>query len=202
MEGPGGYQFVGRTAQMWNRYKETAAFRPGVPWLLRFFDQIRFYPVGAAELLRFRDDFIQGKARVEVREEVFRLRDYNQFLAEHRAEIGAFKSRQQAAFAAERERWAALPATSADDDHELAADSDLAVPAGCTAQVAHVPGSVWKIAVSIGDRVRAGDALVVLESMKMEIPVSATVDGVVHDIVCAEGRSVAAGDPVCVLRTD
>jgi urea carboxylase len=43
MEGPGGYQFVGRTVQMWNRYKQTADFKDGKPWLLRFFDQIRFY---------------------------------------------------------------------------------------------------------------------------------------------------------------
>ncbi|MGH8333576.1 MAG: carboxyltransferase domain-containing protein, partial [Pseudomonas sp.] len=56
MEGPGGYQFVGRTLQMWNRYREVAAF-DGKPWLLRFFDQIRFYPVSADELLRIRRDF-------------------------------------------------------------------------------------------------------------------------------------------------
>jgi urea carboxylase len=59
MEGPGGYQFVGRTLQMWNRYREVAAF-DGKPWLLRFFDQIRFYPVSADELLRIRRDFPSG----------------------------------------------------------------------------------------------------------------------------------------------
>src|SRR4029079_3373294 len=48
MEGPGGYQFVGRTVQMWNTHRATAAFEPGTPWLLRFFDQIRFFPVSAA----------------------------------------------------------------------------------------------------------------------------------------------------------
>ena len=48
MEGPGGYQFVGRTLQMWNTYKATAEF--SAPWLLRFFDQIRFYEVSAEEL--------------------------------------------------------------------------------------------------------------------------------------------------------
>src|SRR5262249_5374302 len=151
-------------------------------------DQIRFYPIEAAELLRFRDDFIQGKARIEVREEVFRLREYNRFLATHRDDIAAFKSRQQAAFAAERERWALLPSAAEAELDEVAGDDALDVRPGCTAQLAHVPGSVWKIAVSIGDRVQAGDALVVLESMKMEIPVSATVDGIVEDIVCAEGR--------------
>jgi urea carboxylase len=60
MEGPGGYQFVGRTLQMWNRYREVAAF-DGKPWLLRFFDQIRFYPVGADELLQIRRDFPLGR---------------------------------------------------------------------------------------------------------------------------------------------
>src|ERR1700709_2046517 len=59
MEGPGGYQFVGRTIQMWNRWRTTADFSE--PWLLRFFDQIRFYPVSAEELLRLPEDFPQGK---------------------------------------------------------------------------------------------------------------------------------------------
>ena len=52
MEGPGGYQFVGRTCQMWNRFRETPAFPRGKPWLLRFFDQIRFYPVGGTGAAR------------------------------------------------------------------------------------------------------------------------------------------------------
>ena len=62
MEGPGGYQFVGRTLQMWNRYRKVAAF-DGKPWLLRFFDQIRFYPVSADELLRIRRDFPWAASR-------------------------------------------------------------------------------------------------------------------------------------------
>ena len=52
MEGPGGYQFVGRTIQMWNPLKETEYFKHGKPWLLDFFDQIRFYPVSAEEILK------------------------------------------------------------------------------------------------------------------------------------------------------
>jgi urea carboxylase len=61
MEGPGGYQFVGRTLQVWNRYRQTRDFRDGKPWLLRFFDQIRFYPVDAKELLEMRDAFVHGR---------------------------------------------------------------------------------------------------------------------------------------------
>lgn len=58
MEGPGGYQFVGRTIQMWNRLRSTESFQSGKPWLLRFFDQIQFYEVSAEELLQLREDFL------------------------------------------------------------------------------------------------------------------------------------------------
>lgn len=71
MEGPGGYQFVGRTVQMWNRYRQTTDFKDGKPWLLRFFDQIRFYPVSESELLALRKDFITGQFKLRVEETTF-----------------------------------------------------------------------------------------------------------------------------------
>ena len=65
MEGPGGYQFVGRTIQMWNPLKETEYFKHGKPWLLDFFDQIRFYPVSAEEILKDREDFLRGRFKIK-----------------------------------------------------------------------------------------------------------------------------------------
>src|SRR5213080_1585913 len=107
MEGPGGYQFVGRTCQMWNTYRQTADFVDGKPWLLRFFDQLRFYPVSASELLGFREEFLQGRVKLNITHETFSLRKYNSFLRENRESITAFKTKQQAAFDAERHRWEA-----------------------------------------------------------------------------------------------
>ena len=68
MEGPGGYQFVGRTIQMWNPLKETEYFKHGKPWLLDFFDQIRFYPVSAEEILKDREDFLRGRFKIKIEE--------------------------------------------------------------------------------------------------------------------------------------
>src|SRR5258708_22231492 len=102
MEGPGGYQLVGRTVQVWNSFRSTPDFTK--PWLLRFFDQIRFYPVSADELKRHRADFLHGKFQLRTEESVFRLRDYHTFLRSIAPEAAAFKSHQQAAFDAERER--------------------------------------------------------------------------------------------------
>ena len=67
MEGPGGYQFVGRTVQMWNRYRQTANFIDEKPWLLRFFDQIKFYEVSADELHQMREDFPRGRVELKLK---------------------------------------------------------------------------------------------------------------------------------------
>ena len=85
MEGPGGYQFVGRTLQMWNRWRRTTEFEQ--PWLLRFFDQIRFFPVDEQELLEIREQFPRGAYRLRIEESTFRLDDYNRFLADNRDSI-------------------------------------------------------------------------------------------------------------------
>ncbi|MGN6504639.1 MAG: 5-oxoprolinase/urea amidolyase family protein, partial [Tepidisphaeraceae bacterium] len=101
MEGPGGYQFVGRTVQMWNTYRQTTDFTEGKPWLLRFFDQIRFYPVEAVELLRMRQQFLQGTFKLKIEHGTFNLRKYHEFLRSNEAAIAAFRGTQRAAFAAE-----------------------------------------------------------------------------------------------------
>ena len=203
MEGPGGYQFIGRTAQVWNTHRITPEFDADKPWLLRFFDQIRFYPMGAEELLSFRDGFLQGKVGLKIEPTTFKLSDYRKFLADNAAEIAAFKTKQQAAFEDERSRWqasdqsgAATSEASADDGAEEAL-ADNAVPVASP-----VPGAVWKVEVRKGDRVKEGDLLVVVESMKMEMSVHAPSSGVVTEVRCAEGRPVALGQTLIVLTED
>ena len=65
---------------------------------------------------------------------------------------------------------------------------------------AHITGTVWKIEVEVGDQVEEGDTVVVLESMKMEMPVEAEDAGVVKQIVVDEGQSVSEGDTLVVLE--
>jgi urea carboxylase len=202
MEGPGGYQFVGRTVQMWNRFRQTSAFTDGKPWLLRFFDQIRFYPVSADALLKMRADFPYGKHHIEIEDSTLALADYQSFLQENSASIDAFRHTQRAAFSAERQRWkdaglaehAPLEAVIADTTHDL--------PAGAIAVAAPVAGSVWQIRVQPGQRVSAGDELVVLEAMKMEISVRAEFDGTVAALCCARGRPVQAGETLVALAME
>ena len=65
---------------------------------------------------------------------------------------------------------------------------------------AHITGTVWKIEVAVGDVIEEGDTVVVLESMKMEMPVEAEDEGTVKEILVEEGQSVSEGDALVVLE--
>jgi acetyl-CoA carboxylase biotin carboxyl carrier protein len=65
---------------------------------------------------------------------------------------------------------------------------------------AHITGTVWKIEVEVGDSVQEGDTVLILESMKMEMPVEAEDPGVVKQILVEEGQSVSEGDALVVLE--
>ena len=65
---------------------------------------------------------------------------------------------------------------------------------------AHITGTVWKVECKVGDSVEEGDTLVILESMKMEMPVEAEDPGVVKEILCEEGQPVDEGDTLVILE--
>ncbi|MDH0058915.1 carboxyltransferase domain-containing protein, partial [Stutzerimonas stutzeri] len=200
MEGPGGYQFVGRTLQMWNRYRAVEAFG-GQPWLLRFFDQIRFYPVSAEELVRIRRDFPLGRYPLKIEHTELRLSDYQDFLAAEADSIDAFRRQQRGAFDAERQRWIESGQAHFESE-EVAADlgEDAPLGAGQHGIESHIAGNLWQVSVAEGARVEAGDVLVILESMKMEIPLTAPVAGVVKEVRTQPGSPVRAGQRVVVIE--
>jgi urea carboxylase len=198
MEGPGGYQFTGRTIPVWNRWRKTADFEK--PWLLRFFDQLRFYPVSADELLRLREEVPRGRHKLEIEEKVFRLADYEVFLKDNSEEIDAFQTKQRAAFEAERKRWEEA-GLSMDAPSEIEAEVDeVVIPDGCFTMDSPVTGSVWKIEVAAGTRIASGATALILEAMKMEVSVEADGDLEIVEVLVVEGSSVRAGQALVVVK--
>jgi urea carboxylase len=165
----------------------------------RFFDQVKFFPVTPEELTRIRAGMVDGTERVEIADTTFSLKNYRAFLAANADEINTAKARQQAAFDAERARWQAADqmavAIEADQAPNMAED----IPPGSTAVESTVPGCVWKVVVIEGARVSAGDPLVIVESMKMEMSITAPSDGIVTDIRCAEGKPVSLGQTLLLM---
>lgn len=65
---------------------------------------------------------------------------------------------------------------------------------------AHITGTVWKVECTVGDTIAEGDTVVILESMKMEMPVEAEGGGRVVEILCVEGQAVSEGEILVVLE--
>lgn len=204
MEGPGGYQLFGRTTPIWNTFKSTREFEPGTPWLLRPFDQIHFYPVSAAELLEMRDAFPHGETPLKIEPGEFKYRDYLAFLDSIEAETRQSQARQQEAFAAERARWAAAGQLIGSGDAEDAAapPPDARVPEGCEAVPSPMASSVWKVLVEPGQRVNAGETLLVLSAMKVEWLVTAPHLGVVEEVLTKPDALVTHGQALVILRRE
>ncbi|WP_329246377.1 5-oxoprolinase/urea amidolyase family protein [Streptomyces sp. NBC_01478] len=201
MEGPGGYQFVGRTTQVWSGWQQRGAFEQGSPWLLRFFDRIKWYPVEPDELLELRADIISGRFVPRIEEGTFSLAEYEAFLAEHAESIGEFRSRQQTAFGAERDAWEAAGEFTRAEAAAAPAppQAEVTIPAGGRLVEAEFAASVWQLNVEPGDEVTAGQPLLALEAMKMESRVHAPMAGVVTEILARPGDQVEAGTALLVL---
>ena len=201
MEGPGGYQLFGRTIQMWNTWRETPTFRPGTPWLLRCFDQIRFFPVTHAELGDARAAFPHGAYPITIEDSRFSYADHAANLLTDAGDAAVFKTRQQLAFDAERARWRrdGLDVVAPDSGGPLR--SEEALPDGCVAVASRIPGTLWTVTVETGADVAAGDTVAIIESMKMEMPVTAPTRGRIREIRVCRGQTVRPGDVIAVVET-
>ncbi len=201
MEGPGGYQFVGRTTQMWSRYRQNDNFENGKPWLLRFFDQVKFYEVSETELLQMREDFKAGRLKLRIEDGVLNLKEYNDFLEANQDSIHAFKALQQSNFEAERRRWheAGLQEYVSESLDAVDDGEAVSIPEGGCAVESHMPGSIWKIECASGDIVEEGATLAVIEAMKIEIPIIAPERMKVEAITIEKGQTVKTGQVLFTL---
>ena len=176
------------------------------PWLLRCFDRIRWYEVGADELIDLRARARAGRLTLEIESGSFTRADHQAFLRDHAEGIASFEQRRGAAFAAERRRWEASGELSRQVDAApitAAVDADVGV-LGVRSIVVDAPlyGCVARVHVEPGVRVEAGDVVVTLEAMKTETIVTCPTGGVVVRVLCDTGAIVPAGSPLVVVEAD
>ena len=194
MEGPGGYQFVGRTLQIWNQHKRGDAFSEY--WLLRPFDQLRFYQVGADELLSMRDDFARGALSISIEDTTFDPISYRQFLADNATSISRFKDERSSAYAAELDDWKKNDLLSFETQVDTPTKTETELPEG--AIPSPMSGSVWSVRVEPGTEVEQDEVLVVLEAMKSEFEIKAPATGTV-ELLVEEGQLVTSGQALAVI---
>ena len=176
MEGPGGYQFVGRTRADVEHLARDAEFEPGTPWLLRFFDQIRFYPVSPRNCSRFAMRSRTAVIRCASKPQDFRLQGYHAFLDSIEPEAAAFKRTPAASRIRSRARTLGRRrrrSSSCSRRTRTTHPPSRYVPEGCQSRPS--PGHRQRLEHrrEPGERVEAGQKLIILEAMKMEIAVAA-----------------------------
>ncbi|MGK4065918.1 urea carboxylase [Rothia sp. HC945] len=207
MDSPGGYQLIGRTIPIWAGLRERrTSFTEGHPWLLRFFDRIKFHLVSPEELAELRTEMAADRLELDIRPGQFSLRQHEQFLADNASDIEMFRARQAAAFEKERLAWEAAGEFAPKDDTATAvaeAGDDIyaRLPEGASVIEAPMAGAVWKLDASTGDVLDDGSNLLVLEAMKMETPVRAPRRLTVVEVLVSAGDTVSAGQPLAIVAS-
>ncbi|KAK9819502.1 hypothetical protein WJX74_000026 [Apatococcus lobatus] len=206
MDSPGGYQLVGRTLPIWNSFGRVAPFSPGAPWLLRNFDQVRFFEVSESELEEKRAAFSNGQLQIKIEQERFSMQAYNEMLAGCQEEVDRLKAKQRKSMAKQMEldelslqRLKEQQASQQDGQRTgNEQEGGESIPNGIEV-TSTITASVWEISAKIGAMVEEGDKLVVLEAMKMEYPITAPCSGRVAAIKATASQLTSQGDILVVL---
>lgn len=211
-EQPGGYMLLARTLEMWDPFGSKPAFDTARAWLFEPFDKLKFYEVGVEEYDSLARDFAAGKYEWQVSPSTFDVREaYEQFQNELRSnETVAYKEGQRKGLAEQDKlenelyaEWKAevTAAEAANEDGGAALQDD----ANTVAVSSPMAANVWKVEVSPGDVLKAGQTVAILEAMKMEVKVPAPQDAdgfKVRSILKKPNSMVTAGDVIVVARKD
>lgn len=200
MESPGGYQLVGRTIPIWDKLTLGEHSANGQPWLLSPFDQVEFYPVSEEEIDKFSEEMNAGQFEVDIVESVFDHTKYLHWIQENSESIEEFSKKQGGDKLEEFNRL--IQISNAElakgagpklaEDEKFADDAEMVY--------SEYSGRFWKPLVEVGDEVKQGAGLVVVEAMKTEMVVNAPRAGKVVKVVHKNGDMVDAGDLVVVIE--
>ncbi|CDK27224.1 unnamed protein product [Kuraishia capsulata CBS 1993] len=202
MESPGGYQLVGRTIPIWDKLSlgnHSTINNGGNPWLLSPFDQVEFYPVSEAELDKFSEDASHGFFNVDIVDSVF---DHTKYLEWVTANSDAIEEFQQAQGGEKMEEFNRLIQIANDELSKSSGpivDENEKYPDEAELVYSEYSGRFWKPLVEVGDEVKEGQGLVVVEAMKTEMVVNSPKNGKVLKVVHKNGDMVEAGDLVVVI---
>ena len=151
-------------------------------------------------MLEARAAFPFGAYPLRIEETKFSYANYAAELARNQASIAAFKAKQQDAFEAERQRWkeAKIDVTSGDAIAPAASNIED-IPDGYVGVFSEVPGCLWKLLVNEGDSVAKDDPIAIVESMKMEITITAPDTGHVSAVRVKPGQTLNSGDVLALI---
>lgn len=197
MDSPGGYQLIGRTIPIWDRL--TLGTCSDKPWLLSPFDQIEFYPVSEELIDKYTEEASAGKFKVDIVESIFDHKKYLDWVQENSNSIDEFQKKSGKKI---EEVSDLIKQSNADlEKSSVTQKSDEDIYCENAEKVySEYSGRVWKPLVEVGDEVKDGQGIIVVEAMKTEMVVGATKAGKVVKIVHTNGDIIDAGDLVAIIE--
>ncbi|ODV63810.1 bifunctional urea carboxylase/allophanate hydrolase [Ascoidea rubescens DSM 1968] len=198
MESPGGYQLVGRTIPIWDKLSLGA--HSTSPWLLTPFDQVEFYPVTEEQIDIMSDEASQGRFKVDIVESVFDHGKYLEWVQENIDSIKEFQDNQGGEKMQEFSRLIQIANAELEKSGGPKNLEEEKFPEGAEMVYSEYSGRFWKPLVQVGDEVKEGQGLIVVEAMKTEMVVNSPKAGKVFKIVHENGDMVEAGDLVVVVE--
>ncbi|OLN87278.1 Urea amidolyase [Colletotrichum chlorophyti] len=201
MDSPGGYQLVGRTVPIWDDVVASSSSRSSSsPWTFRHFDRISFYPVSESDLdAAIAQDKVADM--IHVSEGSLDLEEYESWLAANAADIDATRAARADALRSAPFMDDLLQPYHPPESERRGEHENGGSVAGQRVK-AQMPGRCWKCEVRVGDEVEVGDALVWIESNKMEIKIGSPVKGRVIKMLIAEGDIVGPYDDLLIVGNE
>ncbi|KAI9708108.1 MAG: hypothetical protein M1820_004312 [Bogoriella megaspora] len=209
VDSPGGYQMTGRTVPIFDIFGRKFGFEESRPWLFRDFDLLTYEEVDEKEMEKLLGLWKRGVYQWKVEDAVFDMKEHNDLLQSTAAEVKEIRRRQRVAQAEMvREEEDSLRKWREEKDRDKVDEGTvekLLEDPAISAVEAPVDANVWKIEVEEGSAIRAGQALAILEAMKLEIAVRATdstaTGTVVEKLLVSPGDTVKAGAKLVLLKT-
>lgn len=208
VDSPGGYQMTGRTVPCWDMFGYKKGFTPKRPWLFQDFDIITYYQVSEDELDVMLQNFKAGKFEFEFEPVEFDMAEHNLLLQNTREEVEERRRKQVVAqekmIQAENESIQKWQSEKTKDQVDINIVENLLQEDDIEAVEAPVDANVWKVEVKDGDSITAGQVVVILEAMKLEINVCVHEGlgegGKVEMVLVKPGDTIRAGEKIALIR--
>ncbi|KAH8685367.1 urea carboxylase [Tricladium varicosporioides] len=213
VEQPGGYMMLARTLETWDTFGSKPGFSPTNPWLWEPFDMVTFKEVSVQEYDKINAEFVAGRYQFEISNDVFDLQKIHGELESAKTNPGVmrFKEGQKRGIAQELavenemfSKWTTTLAENAAKEEERLKEIMLLNPNPVNIE-SPIDANVWKVEVEVGERLKKGQVVVILEAMKMEINVlvpDEAVGSIVQAIASKPGSTVAPGHLLIVAKGD
>jgi allophanate hydrolase subunit 1/biotin carboxyl carrier protein len=195
MDSPGGYQLVGKTINIWNTYNDP-------PWLLDFFDIVRFYLVSDEDLIRIREDYKLGKYEPMIEPTTISLFEYKSFIESNKDSIREYEKNHDIKEISNRIDWSMIEHFDTNNENSIQDSKEDIDLKDCYLMKSSHYGNLYEMKVEESEKVKKGQTLALIEIMKTYHELKCPIDATVFKLFAKPGKIVKQGQLIAALKIE